>query len=138
MTIIKKTTINDVIVLPHNIEKNITIPFPDNNFETVTMLAVFEHIEPSLLPSLTAEIVRVLKPGGSFIMTTPAPWTDLILRTMASLNLVSKEEIDEHKDAYSLKKTSAILESGGFKSENIKTGYFLMFMNTWASAKKPL
>lgn len=137
-TTAEKTTIEDVTVLPHNIEENIKIPFPDNNFNTVTMLAVFEHIEPTLLPSLTGEILRILKPGGSFIMTTPAPWTDFLLRTMARLNLVSREEIEEHKDAYSLKKTSAILESGGFKSENINAGYFLMFMNTWAIAKKPL
>ncbi len=134
----EETTINDVTVLPHNIEEDIQIPFPDNNFDAVTMLAVFEHIEPTLLPSLIREILRVLKPGGSFIMTTPAPWTDLILKTMARLNLVSKEEIEEHKDAYGLKKTSAILESGGFKKENINAGYFLMFMNTWAKATKPL
>jgi Methylase involved in ubiquinone/menaquinone biosynthesis len=36
------------------------------------MLAVFEHIEPFKIENSLKEIYRILKPGGRFILTTPA------------------------------------------------------------------
>ena len=46
-------------------------------------------------------------------MTTPAPWTDKLLRIMARLHLVSQVEIDEHKDAYSKDRISKFLQEAG-------------------------
>lgn len=112
------------------------LSFDDNYFETVTMLAVFEHIELSHLDRLISEINRVLKPGGRFIMTTPAGWTDPLLRLLARLNIVSAEEIDDHKDTYTQKKVINILSANGFPAGKIQTGTFEMFMNIWACAVK--
>ena len=95
-------------------EKDGTIPFESDFFDVVTMLAVFEHIEPVRLPGILAEIHRVLKPGGRYILTTPARWTDGLLRTMARLRLVSAREIEEHKDAYTHAKLRALLEGANF------------------------
>ena len=55
------------------------------------------------------ETSRVLKPDGTFIITTPAPWTDLLLKMMAKLGLVSRIEIEEHKAMYGRKEIGSIL-----------------------------
>jgi hypothetical protein len=69
-------------------------------------------------------------------MTTPAGWTGGLLRLMARLKLVSAEEIRDHKDTYAPEKITRILESSGFKRENIESGYFEFFMNIWVKARK--
>ncbi|UCH96101.1 MAG: class I SAM-dependent methyltransferase [Candidatus Aminicenantes bacterium] len=112
------------------------LPFGDDFFDVVTMLAVFEHIDRTHIGRLVSEIHRVLKKGGLFIITTPAPWTDRLLRLLARLKLVSPVEIRDHKDTYSHKKIIRILEGSGFKKENITLGYFEMLMNTWGKIKK--
>lgn len=112
------------------------LPFADNSFETVTMLAAIEHLHPENLPAVLNEIQRVLKPEGAFIFTTPAKWTENILRFMSKIGLVSKEEINEHKDQYTHKKLTEILIKVGYKQENIKLGYFEFFMNIYGKVKK--
>lgn len=42
-------------------------PFPDNHFQTVISVSVFEHI--ANIPPVLQEIYRVLKPGGTLIFT---------------------------------------------------------------------
>ena len=123
-------------IIDFDLERDRTLPFDDCYFEVVTMLAVFEHIEPERLRILMAEISRVLKPDGTFVITTPAPWTGLLLKMMAKFGLVSKIEIDEHKAMYSRKKIRSMLAKNGFEAGNIRSGYFEGFMNIWAVAKK--
>ncbi|MCL5884159.1 MAG: class I SAM-dependent methyltransferase [Deltaproteobacteria bacterium] len=113
------------------------IPFESGFFDVVTMLAVFEHIEPMLLPGILSEIHRVLKPGGRYILTTPARWADGLLRAMARLRLVSTAEIEEHKDAYTHEKLRVLLEEANFRREDLRFGHFEMFANLWAMAMKP-
>jgi SAM-dependent methyltransferase len=133
----KTITSGDNVVLANfDIERAEKIPFEDDYFNVVTMLAVYEHILPDLLPAVVKEIHRILRPGGMYILTTPAWWTDRLLRFMARLRLVSPAEIEEHKDRYAPRKISSILQQGGFTAENIRTGYFEIGMNIWATAVK--
>lgn len=122
--------------LNFDLEKDSKLPFEDNFFDVVTMLAVFEHIEKDKLTSLITEIKRVLKKDGIYILTVPAYWTDKLLRTLAKFGLVSKEEVEEHKDSYTHKKIFYYLNSAGFNNKDIKAGYFEIFMNLWLTAKK--
>jgi len=46
------------------------LPFPANVFDTVVALDVLEHIEDH--EAATREVFRVLRPGGTFIVTVPA------------------------------------------------------------------
>jgi SAM-dependent methyltransferase len=119
-----------------DIEREGSIPFETEYFDVVTMLAVFEHITPDRLAPMVNEICRVLKPGGFYIITTPSAWTGRLLGVLAGLGLVSKVEIEDHKDQYTPRKVRMVLESGGFRMENIRTGRFEAGMNIWATASK--
>jgi SAM-dependent methyltransferase len=107
------------------------LPFKDNLFDTIVMLAVFEHIEHEKLQFVLSEIRRVLKKGGVFIVTTPAPWSDKVLHLMGEVNLISGEEIHEHKHNHSNEKIKDILIKAGFDSNRVENGFFEAYMNMW-------
>lgn len=119
-----------------DLETITTLPFQDNYFDVVTMLAVFEHVDPAKLGTIVSEIRRVLKPGGMYILTTPAAWTHHLLLFLATLRVVDPVQIAEHKDAYSHEKIAGILQRGGFSRAGMRFGYFEAFMNVWATARK--
>ncbi len=125
-----------ITIINYDIEGEGKIPFDSEYFDVVTMLAVFEHIEPEKLVKILSEIHTILKPGGMYIMTTPAIWTDRLLKVMAKLRLVSPVEIQEHKDAYNHSKIFFILQKAGFLKKKLQFGYFEMFLNIWATATK--
>lgn len=129
-------TIDGVRLVHHDVESAPRLPFEDERFQAVTMLAVFEHIPRPHLGPLLAEVRRVLTSGGTFVMTTPAGWTDPILRTMARLRLVSHEEIEEHQDRYDHRIIRSHLENAGFGDDRIRQGSFELGMNLWATAVK--
>ena len=133
----KKEYISQNIILDnYDIETAGRMPFEEDYFSVVIMLAVFEHLEPEKLMGILSEIHRILKPGGMYILTTPAGWTGWLLKLMSMLWLVSPHEIDEHKDSYSPNKILRLLKMRGFAKEKIRYGYFEMFMNIWVTATK--
>ncbi len=110
------------------------LPFRDNFFDAVTMLAVFEHLDHKKISFVLKEVNRVLKKGGVLVMTTPAPWSDKILKIMARTGFVSKEEIHEHKHNLTSKIIRDYLKNDNFR--NIKSGYFEMGLNMWFTGNK--
>jgi SAM-dependent methyltransferase len=52
------------------------LPFPDDTFDRVITSEVLEHIQDDV--SAIAELVRVLRPGGSFACTVPSWWPEKI------------------------------------------------------------
>ena len=112
------------------------LPFEDDFFNVVTLLAVVEHLNPKMLVELLREANRVLKPGGIMLLTTPASWTDGILNLMAALNLVSKEEIHEHVFTYTLPLLGWYFGAADFPMEKVRFGHFEFRMNLWATAQK--
>lgn len=127
---------DNIKLIQCNIEDNNHLPFENEYFDTVTMLAVFEHIDPRNLIDILGEIHRVFKKGGMFFLTTPSSWTDKLLRAMAGLKLVSSTEIEEHKDTYTPSKIISLMVKTGFNEGNIECGYFELFMNIWIKATK--
>jgi len=119
----------DLEVEPH-------LPFENDYFESVTLLAVVEHLDPALMALLFKEVYRVLKPGGMVVLTTPAAWSDGLLKFMASINLVSAEEIHEHAYAYTLPLLGWYFGQAGFEMTKTKFGYFEFMFNMWATAQK--
>ncbi len=112
------------------------LPFEDNYFSAVTMLAVVEHLDPRSLTQLFRDIHRVLQPGGRLVITTPSAWSDGLLHFMARVGLVSAEEINEHVYAYTLPLLGWYFGQAGFAMHKVRFGYFEMFLNLWASAEK--
>lgn len=119
----------DLEIEPH-------LPFEDNFFEAITLLAVVEHLDPALMAKLFKEVYRVLKPGGMVILTTPAAWSDGLLKFMARVSLVSAEEIHEHAYAYTLPLLGWYFGQAGFEMTKTNFGYFELMFNMWATAKK--
>ena len=64
--------------------------------DVIVMLAVIEHVDD---PShLLLNALRLLKPNGIILATTPSPFSKPILEFFSSiLGIISKREIDEHK-----------------------------------------
>lgn len=112
------------------------LPFNNDFFEAVTLLAVVEHLDPSLMALLFKEVYRVLRPQGLVILTTPAAWSDGLLKFMARLNLVSAEEIHEHAYAYTLPLIGWYFGQAGFEMTKTRFGYFEFMLNMWATAIK--
>ena len=127
---------HDIQWLSIDIESEPHLPYEDEFFQAVTMLAVAEHLNPLSLISLFQEANRVLVPGGVLAITTPAAWSNEILKVMARLSLVSKEEIDEHVFAYTLPLLGWSFGRAGFEMAKIKFGYFELWLNLWAVAEK--
>jgi SAM-dependent methyltransferase len=119
-----------------DLEQKPKLPFDDYFFSVVTLLAVVEHLDPALMAQLFQEIYRVLKPGGLVVLTTPAAWSDGLLKVMARLRLVSAEEIKEHAYAYTLPLLGWYFGQAGFAMSKTQFGYFEFMLNMWATAQK--
>ena len=124
-------------LIAHDVSSDRILPFADEFFDVVTMLAVFEHLERQVLLDLVGEIKRVLVPKGSLVLTTPARWTTGMLKLMSKLSLVSRDEIDEHEAQYSRSQIVELLAQGGFDRRRIESGTFELGMNLWARAMRP-
>ena len=142
----RKFGIDSIIHKKDFVEKNINLkivdieneklPFESEEFNVVVMLAVFEHVRDERLNFLIKEVKRVLKNDGLFIMTTPASWSASILWALSRIGLVSKIEIDDHKNFNPPSRIRKILEGAGFAPKRIRNGYFEFYLNTYFVARK--
>jgi len=123
-------------LIEQNIEESPFLPFDSNFFDIVTLLAVTEHIAPDKLDMLISEIYRILKRKGVLIITSPRKWTGCILRMLAAMNLISREEIKEHKKLYTPQEIIRMLRNGRFDKNKIRYGFFEWGMNSWVQSEK--
>lgn len=56
------------------------LPFPDASFDVAVSFDVFEHIPDS--DAHLAEVRRVLRPAGAYLLQTPNKWTNTIFETI--------------------------------------------------------
>ncbi len=122
----------EIELIKTNVEKY--IPLPTDYVDCVTLLAVLEHLDyPN---QILKECNRVLKPGGSLILTTPTPLSKPILEFLSfKLNIVSPAEISDHKNYFNSTQLSRILlEECGFNKVIAKT--FQMRLNNVVIAIK--
>ena len=49
----------------------IELPYGDNQFDTVLLISILEHLQPADLNRAFSEIKRVLKPGGQIVYGVP-------------------------------------------------------------------
>lgn len=68
--------------------------------DCVTMLAVLEHMTHEDGQEMIREVHARLNSRGVLVITTPNKWTKSALEVLAKLNVVSPEEIGEHRFYY--------------------------------------
>lgn len=132
----KPHTVSNINWYSLNLNTDPSLPFDDQYFDLVTMLAVTEHLAPNSLAILFQDVHRILRPGGRLIITTPAAWSDGLLKGMANIGLVSKEEIKEHVFVYTLPLLGWYFGKAGFEMTKVKFGYFEFNLNLWATADR--
>jgi len=113
---------------------NNSLPFENSNFESITMLAVLEHIEYE--KEILQEVYRILVPGGKLIITVPSIWSQPILEFLAyRLRIVSEAEIRDHKRYYNRQILEKLLiDEIGF--QNFHHQYFQLGMNNFCTVTK--
>ena len=109
------------------------LPFPDSSFQAVTCVELIEHLNNSENARLMAEVFRVLRPGGTWIVTTPnyhSLWPILEL----ALNLWSPVKYNEqHLTRFHKRSLRLHLENAGWKVELLRTFFVLSPFLAWIS-----
>jgi len=101
------------------------LPFGDNFFDKVFLLAVLEHIKENDASMLFSEFSRVLKKDGQIIITTPTIRGKAALEFLAlKLRILSFEEISDHKHYYTENEVSNLAIANGLKVVSFKTFQF--------------
>lgn len=99
------------------------IPLESGSADCVTMMAVLEHLEAA--HDTLGECHRIIKPGGLILMTTPAPISKPILEFLSfRLNIVSRDEILDHKHYYSKAELRDMLQECGFERVEVRSFEF--------------
>ncbi len=70
------------------------LPFEDNSFDAVVLLATIEHIHEKSI--IARESARLLRPGGRIIITVPSLLVDKILDLLLFLRIVDGMSLEEH------------------------------------------
>lgn len=109
--------------------KPCTLPFKDESFEVVTLLAVLEHLNYPL--ECLHEISRILKPNGICLLTVSSHLAKPVLEFLAyKLKIVSEAEIRHHKRYYNKQNLLDLLDQTPYLSLK-KHHYFQCGMNNF-------
>ena len=105
------------------------LPFENESFDIVTMLAVIEHL--SYPEDILKEINRILKKDGILLITVPSKIAKPILEFMAfKLKIINREEIEDHKKYYNKKDLIISANNANFYIK--KHRYFQFGCNNFA------
>lgn len=114
--------------------KHCHLPFENEEFDVVTLLAVLEHLNHP--KEMLQEIARVLKPNGILLLTVPSRAAKPVLEFLSyRLKIVSEAEIRDHKRYYN----KADLANLAHQVPNLclqKHKYFQCGMNNFALLRK--
>ena len=105
------------------------IPFPDATFDVVVSRLVIHHLPEDLKRLGFAEIIRVLKPGGHFLVADFNPPTNPVL------NHITSALVGSHMMESNIWSIPPIISAAGFM--DITSGPTRSAFLAFVSAKKP-
>jgi SAM-dependent methyltransferase len=88
----------------------VALPFRSASFDAVVTFDVFEHIPDS--DGHLREALRVLRPGGCYLIQTPNRWTNTLFETLRWRSFTRWRE--DHCSLHSLAELTARLDRHGF------------------------
>jgi SAM-dependent methyltransferase len=107
-----------------------SLPFADSGFDFITAVCVYHHVPPARRPSLTAEVRRVLKPGGTFCIIEHNP------RNPVTRLIVSRTPVDAGALLLTANEAGQLLSGAGCKV--LETQFFLLFPERLHRLTRPL
>ena len=110
------------------------IPLPDNSVDVVTLLASLEHFHNEEM--ILREVRRILKPGGSVLITVPTEKNKPLLEFLAKVGVISAAEIMDHKRYYTKEYLKGALHKAGFEEKNVSASYWQFGLNLFARGIK--
>lgn len=132
----------DVSVTKNNLPKNVFLKTSDlnkkisdhkNYFNTVTALAVLEHVENP--EEFLIKIKSMLKKNGKVIITTPHKNGKVILEILSRFGLISRDEIYDHKTYFNKKSLIKLLSKNKFRVCKIYS-FGILYLNLICVAEK--
>jgi SAM-dependent methyltransferase len=85
------------------------LPFEDESFDFIAMLAVMEHLEND--EAILNECARLLRPGGGLLITVPSWYAKPVLEFLSyKLNLINPAEIRDHRRYYNNEDLVALVD----------------------------
>lgn len=95
----------------------LAVPFPDESFDFVTAVCVYHHVEPKSRAALTADVRRVLAPGGVFAIVEHNPLNP------ATRLIVRRAPVDAHARLLRAAEAESLLRGAGLTP--FEKSYFL-------------
>ena len=93
------------------------LPFDDASLDWVTTVCLYHHVGRGDRARLTDEILRVLKPGGIFVVVEHNPFNPVVQL------LVRRTPVDEHADLLTARTVRHMMRGAGLRV--MATRYFL-------------
>jgi len=120
----KSASLKDLSFHHFNVERD-EFPFKNNSFDVLLFCEIIEHLTQDPLKAL-AEIKRVLKPGGSLILTTPnVTRLENVIKLLLGRNIYDPYSaygpLGRHNREYTLKELITLLNGLGFTVEKCFT-----------------
>jgi 2-polyprenyl-3-methyl-5-hydroxy-6-metoxy-1,4-benzoquinol methylase len=87
---------------------------PSGSFDTITLLAVLEHVPMSDQPLLATRCAELLVPGGHLVISVPQPAVDRVLDVLTGLRLLDAMSFEEHY-GFDVRLTRRLFEDAGLE-----------------------
>ena len=124
----------DNIEFINNVEMK-KFPIKKESIDVVFLNAVLEHLHDPR--KILKDCLKLLKPNGLIVLTTPAPCSKLLLEFMAyKLHIINELEIQDHVHYYSKKDIKKLVKKLSNKAKLIKYRKFELGLNSIIVIKK--
>jgi 2-polyprenyl-3-methyl-5-hydroxy-6-metoxy-1,4-benzoquinol methylase len=97
--------------------------FEPQSFDKATCLEVIEHVYPDQVRALLSSLMRILRPGGRLLLTTPnyrGLWP-FVEWTADRFSPAAKMDAEQHVTHFHRKRLADFVRAAGFEIEKLRT-----------------